>query len=727
MYQSKSVLMDFKLPQGLMVFGDILDIILQLTDMEWRTLTKDMTHQYTKLNFASLCTEIVISVSECIVRKILPDLIERFGIEYVLRAETELKKEVECAMLGSWGQRVVENFSDVVCNSIKTILTKIKSAMQEAIQSVATGQKSTSPVNIEVNNFEVSFKNILPESDDSAQTLREMLIKKFSYFLNLKNKEIVESVINGLVNAARKHEAYAHPSRTSNFSQKLSSYLQAAAPAVSEIQKKPSKLQADVDRCLEEVMCQFVQLYSDHEQKAKSVISNYLSEDNVYIISNVEMGFKKNGFGTRRSEPFLDKASLAVRNILLQRSVPDLVDKPVMTQYNSGPFRSQFALHRGAIESAGLVVKTLDQFYDLMQSITLNASNILDALAGFASNFDTFGKDIALKSPRTTVKEVRSHLQTFLLKFNPEEVEENEDNLVVDLCIEDILNKAVYLCRKELTDPALVADLSILTSPMFRSKLSHLVSDIILQRLEACPSLRSNKHFLQSHLKGFSFAISRNVSSTLQQFACSQLVMRSYSSPYTSAVEHSSLFSPLCLFIKVQKKLKKLFNLFVENVDFPAADGYQLVGNVFLFKEKILQPRDLAHSLTKLTAELLLKSNGEARLLDRKSFLDSFSQTTGTGVNIINTIPCTSELLYTFAQKAVSLFYVLKPNPECSHQTEANQGALYRTPEVMSGSSTEPKLHMVNQEPSDAAITFILVSPESSERVAAICTDEFIR
>ncbi|KAF4084402.1 hypothetical protein AMELA_G00128190 [Ameiurus melas] len=156
MYQSgtrESSFPAFLSCQGLMTFRDISDTVLHLSDEDWTTLTEDMTHQYTKLKFASLCTDIVMSVSESVIGKMMPDLIERFGIESVLRAEAKLKEKDECesrshcATPSCSGQRLPEDSSDLVHNSIETAITKIKAAMQEAIRRVATGKKLKTAAN----------------------------------------------------------------------------------------------------------------------------------------------------------------------------------------------------------------------------------------------------------------------------------------------------------------------------------------------------------------------------------------------------------------------------------------------------------------------------------------------------------------------------------------------------------------------------------------------------
>ncbi|XP_017330973.1 uncharacterized protein LOC108269538 [Ictalurus punctatus] len=628
----------FQSHQGLMTFRDILDTILHLSNEEWTTLTEDMTHQYTKLKFASICTEIVMSVSESVIRKMMPDLIERFGIKSVLRAEAKLKEKDECesrsrsATPSCSGQSLPEDSSDLKCNSVETGITKMKVAVQ-ALKTVADELKK-------------SLKNISPESDvkpetdDSVQlqnkatwdvndtlvknlahilsptsldpnvvmsseakdiieivvklqnkatwAVSDMLVKNFSHLLyqtsldpnvvtSSEAKDMTEIVVKiqnkatrderdmlvknishllyqtSLVSGAEEKDDHACPSGTLISSKKPCSGLQDAATAVPDDQEEPSKLQADVDSCTEKVMWQVENLYLHEEKLAKSTFyQKPRYKGKMYIDSNAEMASGDSFFGSR-SDVLLDEAAVAVRNILMEKAVPEHVDKPIGTLYESGPFRSQFALKRAAVDSGRSVVMILDQFYKSMQSIAGDATYSSDALLGFVGDAVVIGKEGPLKSARTTLKTVRSHLLEFLSKFSPEEIDWEEDEQVIDLCTEEVINQAIYLYRNELADPISFTDIDILTSAPFQTKLSQRVSEIILQKLESCPSLMPTKGFSEGHLKDISSEISRSVSNTLQKFARAQLALRRGSSSQTPL----SFFSPLFLFIKVKNKLKK--------------------------------------------------------------------------------------------------------------------------------------------------------------------------
>ncbi|XP_017332609.1 uncharacterized protein LOC108270427 [Ictalurus punctatus] len=220
----------FQSRQALMVFRDILDTVLHLSDEEWKTLTEDMTHQYTKQKFVSLCTEIVTSMSESVIGKMMPDLIERFGIESVLRAKAKLKEKDECesrsrsATPSCSGQSLPEDSSDLVQNSIQTAITKIKAAMQEAIRRVASGKKIKTGANKIFKSLKkISRKShVKLESGDSVQLknratwdVSDLLVKHFSRVLKSLDpsvvttsdaKEMIEIVVSGLVSAAEEKD-----------------------------------------------------------------------------------------------------------------------------------------------------------------------------------------------------------------------------------------------------------------------------------------------------------------------------------------------------------------------------------------------------------------------------------------------------------------------------------------------------------------------------------------
>ncbi|XP_053488887.1 uncharacterized protein LOC128612606 [Ictalurus furcatus] len=159
--------------------------------------------------------------------KMMPDLIERFGIESVLRAKAKLKEKDECesrsrsATPSCSGQSLPEDSSDLVQNSIQTAITKIKAAMQEAIRRVASGKKLKTVANKIIKSLKkISRKShVKLESGDSVQLknkatrdVSDLLVKYFSCVLTSLDpsvvttsdaKEMIEIVVNGLVKSNR--------------------------------------------------------------------------------------------------------------------------------------------------------------------------------------------------------------------------------------------------------------------------------------------------------------------------------------------------------------------------------------------------------------------------------------------------------------------------------------------------------------------------------------------
>ena len=68
--------------------------------------------QGTKLQFASLCTKIIISASKSAVQSYLPSLLRVVGMEAVLMAEEKLRKKAESASINPSGSNTAEENSD---------------------------------------------------------------------------------------------------------------------------------------------------------------------------------------------------------------------------------------------------------------------------------------------------------------------------------------------------------------------------------------------------------------------------------------------------------------------------------------------------------------------------------------------------------------------------------------------------------------------------------------
>lgn len=174
----------------------------------------------------------------------------------------------------------------------------------------------------------------------------------------------------------------------------------------------------------------------------------------------------------------------------------------------------------------------------------------------------------------------------------------------------------------------------------------------------------------ECHFQEIAYEISRSVSSTLQQFASSQLALRNGSSSQTSgtpsvrALKHfgsSNLFSSLGIFIEVQNQQKNFFSLLIgtpEKPDFSAesekdGDNDHVIpiftddGSVhkiadeheLSFKRENFASQDIicqqAHFLTNLIAEFLQKLN-TAGSFGRKCSSESFLERAGTEVNTVN-------------------------------------------------------------------------------------------
>ncbi|MCI4389828.1 hypothetical protein PGIGA_G00103370 [Pangasianodon gigas] len=136
--------------QRLKCFRDIMDVVLHLSDEEWKAVTRDMKKKVTKLEFAALCTKIVTSAASSAIRRLLTPLIESFGIDLILQAKDKLKKRAE-SKWRKWSdsdasaQRSPTETSDFICQLVQRIATQTKAAMLEAIRRVASGRRAICP------------------------------------------------------------------------------------------------------------------------------------------------------------------------------------------------------------------------------------------------------------------------------------------------------------------------------------------------------------------------------------------------------------------------------------------------------------------------------------------------------------------------------------------------------------------------------------------------------
>ncbi|XP_027033328.2 uncharacterized protein LOC113662590 [Tachysurus fulvidraco] len=135
--------MDTTPDQGQKCFKDILDLFLDLSDEEWKAVSRDTEKEVTRLDFASGCTDILETALSAVVLHLLKPLHKSFGIEAILAANNKLKSNLskQSASHAS-AQRSPTEASDLICDLSQKIVTEIKGAMLEAIQSTASQRGS---------------------------------------------------------------------------------------------------------------------------------------------------------------------------------------------------------------------------------------------------------------------------------------------------------------------------------------------------------------------------------------------------------------------------------------------------------------------------------------------------------------------------------------------------------------------------------------------------------
>ncbi|KAL7876922.1 hypothetical protein SRHO_G00035650 [Serrasalmus rhombeus] len=148
-------------PEKLKCFQDVLDIVCGLSDEEWRALTSDAPHARSKAEFASLCTNIMISVGKSAVKSFLPTLIHTLGMEAVLTAEEQLRKRTHSESRSPSGQSTTPTKpaasshdsderpnmepSEIICTMIEDFVSELRVAMQEASCKASSFPKSWAP------------------------------------------------------------------------------------------------------------------------------------------------------------------------------------------------------------------------------------------------------------------------------------------------------------------------------------------------------------------------------------------------------------------------------------------------------------------------------------------------------------------------------------------------------------------------------------------------------
>ncbi|XP_027016960.2 uncharacterized protein LOC113652223 [Tachysurus fulvidraco] len=125
-------------------FGDIVDLVLHLSDEDWMVLSRGMTKKkVTRVEFAAACTTIVTAVSSAVVQRLLKPLSKSFGVEAILEANKKLKKMAESESSKSSASVASSQSSpmevpDFICQLSQKIVTEIKGAMLEAIRSTVS-------------------------------------------------------------------------------------------------------------------------------------------------------------------------------------------------------------------------------------------------------------------------------------------------------------------------------------------------------------------------------------------------------------------------------------------------------------------------------------------------------------------------------------------------------------------------------------------------------------
>ncbi|KAL7872072.1 hypothetical protein SRHO_G00070550 [Serrasalmus rhombeus] len=289
-------------PEKLKCFQDILDIVCGLSDEEWRALTSDAPHARSKAEFASLCTNIMISVGKSAVKSFLPTLIHTLGMEAVLTAEEQLRKRTQSESRSRSGQ--------------STTPTK------PAASSHDSDERST----VEPSAFICSKSGFPSVVGNIFQTINEMVRK----FVHLSKQAVKES--------STEHLSVDEDLR-------LQKQIEVDSRADEVIQNI-------VDPFQKEVPLNKSDSSENHEASPSSDQRNGSIEDSSH--STPDLKECEGNVLTAKSERFLSKATQVVSDLLVRSD-------RCSTSTSTG---SSKEIHDAAVNIAETVVEALDKLVE---------------------------------------------------------------------------------------------------------------------------------------------------------------------------------------------------------------------------------------------------------------------------------------------------------------------------------------------------------------------------
>ncbi|XP_060748498.1 uncharacterized protein LOC132861133 [Tachysurus vachellii] len=271
-------------------FRDILDLVLHLSDEEWKAVSRDMEKEVTRLDFASGCTDILETALSAVVLHLLKPLHKSFGIEAILAANNKLKSNLSKRSVShASDQRSPTEVSDFICDLSQRIVTEIKGAMLEAIQSTAS-QRASSPAGDPISQLDdlsiactneicekildlyLAEEHVRPEGEKTPET-------------SLKSHQEVHGVMKGLEEVDPHRSSFWYNVKCL-ISELISTKPQVVTPHCSLLAPQTERPLSD------EFMSKASQMVSEVLQKTeKKLATSMLPQTTVPASSETELNF----------------------------------------------------------------------------------------------------------------------------------------------------------------------------------------------------------------------------------------------------------------------------------------------------------------------------------------------------------------------------------------------------------------------------------------------------
>ncbi|GAA6088316.1 uncharacterized protein LOC113662590 [Tachysurus ichikawai] len=317
-----------------------------------------LLQKVTRLDFASGCTDILETALSAVVLHLLKPLHKSFGIEAILTANNKLKSNwSKSSASDASAQRSPTEVSEFICDLSQRIVTEIKGAMLEAIQSTAS-QRVSSPAGdpiSQLDDLSIACTNEICEkildlylSEEHVRPEGEKIPES-----SLKSHQEVHGVMKGLEEVDPHRSSFWYNVKCL-ISELVSTTPQVVTPHCPSSAPQPERPLSD------EFMSKASQMVSEVLQKTeKKLTISMLPQTSVPASSETELNFLLELVKSSVTSENIQE-SVAVEQLLEATNVADnIMLKRLFSHIFSGL--------TGAKSSASSTVSSLSASVDLNQ------------------------------------------------------------------------------------------------------------------------------------------------------------------------------------------------------------------------------------------------------------------------------------------------------------------------------------------------------------------------